>query len=121
MDNHNSGTSIDLISGLPQEIIELIFHFCAEESSGIPDRTFVQFQFLPGKRSYFEYTGEMKRGMPNGYGTLYHGACHWDSVPASMPRRGDFRQSGWLLQPLLYVFPREAKIMITGSKAQPSL
>ena len=89
----------DYLSRLPIELIELIFKFCADDCRGEPYRTFVQFQFLPGKTSYFEYTGEMRRGLPNGYGTLYHGSTRWDFIPERMPRGADFRQTIWMFQP----------------------
>ena len=111
----------DYLSGLPIELIELIFKFCADDCRGEPYRTFVQFQFLPGKTSYFEYTGEMRRGLPNGYGTLYHGSTRWDFIPERMPRGADFRQTIWMFQPLLYVFPDQARLLCAGPVSTPNL
>ena len=99
---------IDFLSTLPSDLLGLIFEKCGEECTGPPYRTFVQFQFLPGKTSYFEYTGEMRHGLPNGFGTLYHGSTYCE--PNSR-RSGRGSQTMWLYQPLLYVFPKQARLL----------
>ena len=102
----------DFLSSLPSELLGLIFEKCGEDCVGVPYRTFVQFQFLPGKTSYFEYTGEMKRGLPNGFGSLYHGCSYCDP---GVGRSGGVSQTMWLYQPLLYVFPRQARLLCARS------
>lgn len=102
----------DFLSSLPSELLGLIFEKCGEECVGAPYRTFVQFQYQPGKTSYFEYTGEMRRGLPNGYGSLYHGSSYCEPGAG---RSGVVAQTMWLYQPLLYVFPRQAKLLCSRS------
>ena len=112
MTDFNSRNEKDFLSYLPSELLGLIFEKCGEECVGQPYRTFVQFQFLPGKTSYFEYTGEMRRGLPNGFGTLYHGSSYCEP---NVRRPGCVAQTMWLYQPLLYVFPRQARLLCDSS------
>ena len=100
MNINTNSEKIDYLSNMPYEILEIINFYCCYECIHKPYQTFIQLQFRSNRTDYFEYIGEMRNGLPDTYGTLYHGSTR-------MLQSDKFKekQTPWILQSLLYVYP----------------
>lgn len=94
---------------LPDEIFDIILSKCADnyintsDPSTTLDPLFIRYEYIftnPIQRKYYEYTGTIRNGTPNGTGIMYRASTFLDETMIQNAHQHSLT-TGWLYLPLL--------------------
>lgn len=101
---------VNYLLNLPDDIFDIILSKCAENyivknnSSTNLDPLFIRYEYIftnPIQRKYYEYTGTMRNGNPNGTGIMYKASTFLDETMIQNTDQHSLT-TGWLYLPFLY-------------------
>lgn len=89
-----------LFTDLPNDIINNIISQFTIENTDKGLRKYIKIEYFHNKIIYFEYTGDMKDGYPNGYGQMYSTTRIVNNTFVNI---GSYLETDWIYLPFLLV------------------
>jgi hypothetical protein len=100
--------TINYFAQLPQELIDYIFSLCNKSYMGSGEfirYTHIETDASTARKTYHEYTGTMKDGVPHGTGTMLRCStygCRKQSISGA-GKIPNHMATEWLYRPFLYM------------------